>query len=220
MSRFYDEAAVLRRLVDLAITAARQAVPVGGIFALGWQPQVAVAVYWIESVLLAAIAALLCVRLRDSTSGPPPAGSLTSGLNPRDVLGFHWGSLTIFGLFFAAILFILTMNGRIAPMNWIELRGAATGIAVVLAAGFALDSLLLPDPTVAAVQARVDACLARWALMWLLGFGGTIAMAFTGRPEIFFQWFAVLKLTWEGWGLMARTFGWKSLKERAAAGRG
>lgn len=211
---------MVRRLVDLVGTAARQAVPVGGIFGLGWQPQVAVAVYWLESVLLAAIAALLCARLRDSTSGTPPVGALTSGLNPRDVLGFHWGSMTLFGLFFAAILAILTTNGHIAPMDWTELREAAIGMAVALTAGFVLDSLLLPDPTVAAVQARVDACLARWALMWLLGFGGTIAMAFTGRPAIFFQVFAVLKLTWESWGLMARTFGWKSLNERAAAGQG
>ena len=44
----------MTRVIDLLLTGARQAVPVGGIFALGWQPPVAIAVYWIESVLLAA----------------------------------------------------------------------------------------------------------------------------------------------------------------------
>ncbi len=204
----------MKRIIDLVVSGARHAVPVGGIFALGWQPPVAIAVYWVESVLLAAIAAMLCLRLRDDTSGPPPDGALTSGLTPRDVLGFHWGSLAIFGLFFTAILFILTMNGHIAPIDWAELRGAVLGMTAVLAVGFAVDALLLPAPTVAAVQARVNACLGRWALMWLLGFGGTMAMMFTGRPQIFFQVFAGLKLTWEAWGLMARTFGWKSLQER------
>jgi len=203
------------RVIDLLLTGARQAVPVGGIFALGWQPPAAIAVYWIESVLLAAIAAMLCLRLRDNTPGPPRDGALTSGLNPRDVLGFHWGSLAIFGLFFTAILFILTMKGHIAPIDWAELRGAVLGMTVVLAVGFAVDALLLPEPDVAAVQARVNACLGRWALMWLLGFGGTMAMMFTGRPQIFFQVFAGLKVTWEVWALLARTFGWTSLQDRA-----
>lgn len=209
----------MKRVIDLVTTTARQAVPVGGIFALGWQPAVAIAVYWIESVLLVAIAVALCVRLRDGASATSPDRMRAAGLVPRDVLLFHWGSMGIFGAFFAVILFILTMNGRIEPIDWIELQYAAGGMAIVLAAGFALDTLLLPDPTVAAVQARVNACLGRWALMWLLGFGGTVAMAVTGRPETFFRVFAGLKLTWEVWGLMARTFGWTSLQDRAQAGR-
>jgi hypothetical protein len=209
---------VLRRVIDLIANAARHAVPVGGIFALGWQPPVALAVYWIESVLLVAIAALLCIRLRD-TPGTPPDGALTSDLNPRDVLLFHWGSMAFFGLFFAIILLGLAANGRIAPIDWHELRDAAGGMVLVVVLGFGIDTLLLPAPSVAAVQARVNACLGRWALLWLLGFGGAIAMAFTGRPETFFQAFALLKLTWEGWGLLARTFGWQSLNDRAQAGR-
>lgn len=203
---------MVKRVIDLVTTTARQAVPVGGIFALGWQPPVAIAVYWIESVLLVAIVVMLCVRLRDDTSA---ADARAAGVHPGDVLLFHWGSMAIFGAFFAIILFLLTMNGRIAPIDWIELLYAAGGMAVVLAVGFAVDTLLLPAPTVAAVRSRVDACLGRWALMWLLGFGGTVAMMVTGRPETFFRVFAVLKVTWEAWGLMARTFGWKSLNEQA-----
>lgn len=206
----------MKRVIDFLTTAARQAVPVGGIFALGWQPPVAIAVYWVESVLLVAFAAMLCVRLRDSTSA---ADARAAGVHPRDVLVFHWGSMAIFGAFFAMLLLMLTLTGRIPPVDWTELQYATGGMALALALGFAFDTLLLPAPSVAAVRSRVDACLGRWMLMWLLGFGGTVAMMISGRPETFFRVFAGLKVTWEAWGLMARTFGWKSLNEQALDSR-
>ena len=227
---------MLRRVLDLVVTAARQAVPVGGIFALGWQPAVAIAVYWLESVLLVAIAVSLCFRLRAQTSGAAIAEAraagddayadalqaeartvAAAGVSPRDVLLFHGGSMAVFGAFFAGVLLILTMTGRGEPIDWAELRHAAGGMAIVLGVGFAIDRLVMPAPPVAVVRARVDACNGRWALMWLLGFGGTAAMAFTGRPQAFFQVFALLKATWEIWGLLARTLGWQSQQDRAQA---
>lgn len=228
---------MVRRVIDLFLTSARQAVPVGGIFALGWQPAVAIAVYWLESVLLVAIAVDLCVRLRARTSEAAivearAAGDGTyadalaaeakaraaAGVAPGDVLLFHGASMAFFGVFFAAILVMLTLNGRIAPVDWTELQYAAGGMATILVLGFAFDSVTMPDPPVAVVAARVNACLGRWALMWLLGFGGLAAMMLTGRPQVFFQVFAGLKTTWEVWGLLARTFGWTSLQDRARAG--
>ena len=110
-----------------------------------------------------------------------------------------------------------TLNGRIEPVNWMELPHAAGAMAIVLGIGFAFDRWMMPDPPVAVVQARVDACNSRWALMWLLGFGGTVAIVFTGRPQTFFQVFAVLKVTWEAWGVLTRTFGWKAVQDRAEA---
>lgn len=225
---------MLRRLIDLVLTFARQALPVGGIFALEWQPPVAIAVYWLESVLLVAIAVELCFRLRNRTSAAAIAEArsagdeayadalqaearmlASAGVNPHDVLLFHGGSMALFGAFFAGILLILTMNGLIEPLDWAELWDAAGVMALVLGVGFTVDRFMLPAPPVAVVQARVNACNGRWALLWLLGFGGTAAIAFTGRPQLFFQVFAVLKMTWETWGLLARTFGWKSLQDRA-----
>lgn len=227
---------MVKRVIDVVLTGARQAVPVGGIFALGWQPVVALAVYWIESVLLVAIAVELCVRARARTSEAAIAETrgagdeayadalqaeartlAAAGVAPRDVLLFHGASMALFGVFFAGIVILLTLNGRIEPVDWTELQSAAAGIAAVLGLGFAFDYLMMPDPPVTVVQARVNACLGRWALMWLLGFGGLAAMAFTGRPLIFFQVFAVLKVTWEIWGLLARKLGWKSLQDRAAS---
>lgn len=229
---------MIRRVVDWLLTGARQAVPVGGIFALGWQPPVAVAVYWIESVLLVAVAVELCVRVRTRTSMGAIAEARATGdgayaetlqaeaqtlaragVVPGDVLLFHGGSMALFGAFFAGIVTVLTLNGHIAPVDWNELQTAAGGMAIVLGLGFAFDYLMMPDPPVAVVQARVNACLGRWALMWLLGFGGTMVMAFTGRPQTFFMVFAGLKATWEVWALLARTLGWKSLQDRAQAGR-
>lgn len=228
---------MVRRVIDLFLTGARQAVPVGGIFALGWQPVVALAVYWLESVLLVAITVDLCVRLRARTSEAAIAAARAAGdrayadaleaeakargaagVTPGDVLLFHGASMAFFGVFFAGLLVMLTLNGRIAPVDWTELRDAAGGMAAVLVLGFALDSVMMPDPPVTVVAARVNACLGRWALMWLLGFGGLAAMMLTGRPQIFFQVFAGLKATWEVWGLLARTFGWTSLQDRAQAG--
>jgi hypothetical protein len=69
------------------------------------------------------------------------------------------------------------------------------------------------------VQSRVDSCMARWALFWILGFFGVLVLLFTGRAWLFFGLFAGLKTTWEVWGGLARMFGWQSLKEREAAAR-
>lgn len=70
-----------------------------------------------------------------------------------------------------------------------------------------------------ALRNRVDACLTRWALFWLVGFFGTILMAVTGRPAIIFGFFAVLKVVFESWGQATRFFGWRSLNERGMAVR-
>jgi hypothetical protein len=230
---------VFRRLVNLVITAVRQAVPVGGIFVLGWQPAVALAVYWLESVALVAIAVSFCFRLRATTSAAAIAEARaagdeerakamqeearripTAGVNPRDVLLFHGGSMGIVGAFFGAILLILTLNGRIEPIDWGELWDATGAMALVLGVGFVVDRLMTPVPSVASVQARVDTCNGRWAFLWLLGFGGVGAMAFTGRPQTFFQVFAILKGTWEMWALLAGMFGWMLMRDRAQTGLG
>ena len=231
---------MLRRFVDFIATAVRQAVPIGGIFGLGWQPATAIAVYGLESALLAGIAVAACFQLRSRTSAAAIAqsraagdlahaealqaaqhASRTAGVNPHDVLLFHGSSLAVFGVFFAAILLMMARKGGLAEaFDLAELRHGATTMAIVVASGFALEQLMVPEPGVSAVQSRVNACLGRWSLLWLLGFGGTAMLAFTDRPQRFFQLFAVLTLTWEAWGALARVFGWTSLQdgERARVG--
>jgi hypothetical protein len=181
------------------------------------------------------IAAVLCWRIQRRTSDEAIASARDSGdhaaaealtaekhlakhagVDAQTVLLFHGGSLGVFGGFLGGILFILTANGHLPPFAWQEFFAGADAMMLVVAVSFALEMLSFRSMGVAAVQSRVDACLGRWALLWLLGFVGTFLLAFTGRPTAFIGWFAILKAVWEGWGMLARLFGWTSVKERAA----
>lgn len=233
----------LARLLDLIPTAARHYIPLNGIFAANWQASTALAVYWVESIALAAVAVALCWRLQRQASEPgaadrpdsdrsaamSPRGQHAppgmSGLSPGDVAAFHIGSLVVFGVFLGTIVALLTAKGHLPPFDWAEFRGAASALLVVTAFGFAVDLWLFPSMDAAAVHSRVNGCLARWALLWILGFVGTLLMVFSGRPGVFLGLFAILKVVFEGWGALARLFGWKSLQQReaervAAADRG
>jgi hypothetical protein len=80
----------------------------------------------------------------------------------------------------------------------------------------ALDVWRFDSLDVAAVAGRVNACLSRWAMFWLVGFVGTGLMVVTGKPTIIFGFFAVLKVVFESWARVARLFGWRSLNDRQA----
>jgi hypothetical protein len=173
-------------------TAARHAVPIGGVFGERWHPVTALGVYWLESVLLVLATATLCALIRRK-------GVKATGLDPKDVLGFHLGSMCAFGIFLAGIITIMIGNGYIEPMRWGELRSGAQVMALVVAVGFVLDLWRFDRFTAADVTARVDACMVRWVLLWMLGF---------------FGFFAGLKFLFESWARLARLFGWESLKDR------
>ncbi len=225
-----------KRVLGFLPNPARQAVPLYGIFVGQWQPASAIAVYWLESVALAAIAVTLCVQLKKRTSdaeigraqaaGDSEFASLiqqeqraarAAGVDPGSVLLFHGGSLAVFGLFIGAILFILTSKGTLEhPFDWDEFADGANAMLLAIAIGLAIEWLLFPQASVDAVQGRVNACNGRWALLWLVGFGGTAAMVFTGRPGTFIAFFAILKVAWEALSTLARVFNWRSLQDRAA----
>jgi hypothetical protein len=223
----------IARLLDLIPTTFRQIIPLNGIFADKWQPSTAIALYWFESLLLAVVAVVLCWRLQRRTSDDAIAAARANGdtaaaealaaeqqlvkkagVDPGAVLAFHVGSLGVFGGFLGGVLLILIGNGHIAPFEWGEFRDGADAMMLVIALGFALEMLTFRSMGLAAVHSRVNACMGRWALLWLLGFVGTFLLAFTGRPSAFLGWFAILKAVWEGWGMLARVFGWTSLKDR------
>jgi Family of unknown function (DUF6498) len=224
---------IVARLLDLIATAGRQVIPLHGIFADGWQPATAIALYWLESVLLAAVAIVLCWRLQRRTSDRAIAAARAdgddamaarleleqqaareAGVDPRAVLLFHGASLAIFGIFLGVILAMLIQKQHLPPFDWDEFRAAADAMMLVIGVGWAVDLVLSPSMSVAAVQSRVNACLGRWALLWLLGFVGTALLVFTGRPGAFIGLFAILKAIWEGWATLARLFGWTSLQDR------
>jgi len=70
---------LIPRILELVPTAMRQVVPLNGIFGRDWQPASAIAVYWAESVLLAAIAVVLCLRLKQRISHRAIADARTAG---------------------------------------------------------------------------------------------------------------------------------------------
>jgi hypothetical protein len=213
------------RIGHFFTTVARHAVPVGGVFGREWHPATAIAVYWLESVLLVLGTVWLCSLMQRRTAPksvhdakPADYGVRTpgKGIDPKEVMSFHLGSILIFGLFIGGILVMLVGNGQIEPLRWDEIREGAEAMALVIAIGIALDLWRFDRFTEADVRRRVDACMVRWGLFWMMGFFGTILMGFTGRPTIFFGFFMGLKVTFESWAHLARMFGWKSLKDREA----
>lgn len=228
--------ASIARILELIPTSVRQFIPLNGIFADGWQTSTAIALYWYESLLLVLIAGALCWMQRRRTSDEAIAAAerdgdsegaaallaqqqaaKRAGINPTDVLLFYGGSLGVFGGFLGGVLFILTANKHLPPFEWQQLGDGAKWMTLAVAGGFAVELLMFPAMSVTAIRSRVDACMGRWALLWLLGFVGTIVLASTGRASAFLGFFAILKAVWEGWGMLARLFGWKSVQERAEA---
>jgi hypothetical protein len=227
---------LIARVGRFVTTVGRHAVPIGGVFGRDWHPATAIGVYWLESMLLALTAVGLCALMQRRVSRAAIADARrahdraglraleaqraevgAAGIRPQDVAVFHVGGLFIFGGFFTGVLVILIGNGHIKePFRWDEFREGAEAMFVVVAAGFLFDLWGFPRMTVATVRGRVDACLVRWGLFWLVGFFGTGLMMLTGRPAIFFGLFAGLKVIFELWASMARLFGWRSLKDRAA----
>lgn len=227
---------LIARAGELLATVARHAVPLNGLFGRDWHPVTALGVYWLESVLLVLVATLLCVLLARRTAPDTLLAAQADGddeavraikaersalaaahIEPGPVLLFHLGSLVFFGVFLSALLFVMVQNGKIpGPIPWGELVDGGQVMAIVIAIGLMMDLWAFRRMRVDDVASRVNACLARWALLWLLGFAGTAILIFTDRPSFFFGFFAGLKVLFEVWGRLARLFGWKSLKDRQA----
>ena len=230
---------MLARVAQFLTTSARHALPLGGIFAVEWHPFTALAVYWVESVLLVLAAALLALMIKRRLSDRAIAEARAAGdedeakglaveaarlraaaIAPKDVLAFHLGSLFVFAGFLGGVTIIIVGNGHLEPVRWGELTQGIQAMAIVATITFALDVWRFDSLDVAAVAGRVNACLARWAMFWLVGFFGTGLAMFTGRPTIIFGFFAVLKVIFESWARLAQLFGWRSLKDRQASESG
>ena len=221
------------RIGQSVSTTARHILPVGGVFAGEWHPATAMAVYWVESVLLAVAVSALCAIMDRRTSPAAIARARSAGdheeeraltaeriafnqahIKPGDVAGFHVGSLLAFAVFLGGVLLILVGNGHVEPLRWSELREGAAAMVAIVAIGFLFDLWRFDSYSAADLRRRVDACLTRWTLFWILGFFGTIIMAVSGRPLWFLGFFSVLKVIYESWARVAQLFGWRSLKEQ------
>lgn len=193
-----------------------QAIPIGGVLG-GGSLATGLVLYWVEAILglLLAIAMVLLYRQRisdprqDLALGPPgsPAAEAArqerladferAHVRPRDIAIFYGGSLLVFGGFFAGLLLILSQNQGVALPSVAELRRGLPALAGLALLGFLLDLPGLGRRPASFVAGRVDAGAARWAMLWAVGFFGTILMAATGRPEAIFLLFAALKTLYE-----------------------
>ncbi len=209
---------LVARIGRFLTTVARHAVPIGGVFGRDWHPATAIAVYWVESVLLVLATAALCALFARRT---PPSDVYRAGIEPGSVLTFHLGSLMVFGGFLGGVMLIMSGNNHFdRPISWGEIRSGAEIMLVVVSVGFVLDLWRFDSVTLASMRARVDACTVRWALFWMLGFFGSLVIGITGQAALFFGFFSGLKITFESWATLARIFGWQSLKDRAASASG
>jgi hypothetical protein len=226
-----------KRIIEAIPALARQAVPLNGIFGIGWQPGSAIVIYWVESVLMAAVAVGFCWRLKRQLSDSAiiearAAGALaeatwiaeeqrsarTAGVDPMKLSLFFGASLAVFGVFIAFALWMLASKGAIdQPFDWNEVSDAATAMAIVIAISLAIDLVLFPTMSVAAVQGHVNACLTRWGLLWTLGFVGTALIGFTGNPVVFLWLFAVLKAVIETLSVVERALGWRVSHRNSAS---
>lgn len=219
----------MRRLLsnasEFGMTSLRQVLPIGGVAAWGWHPFTGLAVYWVEALLLATVAAVYCEIAQRRTAYPRIEALRRAGdhdaarrldaervvlkqgnLTWRNVFGFNVMSLLMFGGFFAGVTLILVGNGHIERPEFGQVREGVSAMLTLVLAGVLFD-LLFTDVQATLVASRVNACLSRWVLFWILGFVGTIVMAWTGRPAIFFTFFGGLKVTWEVLGALERLLG-------------
>ncbi len=216
---------LLSRISEFSMTSIRQVLPIGGVASWGWHPFTGLAVYWAEALLLATVAAIYCAIAQRRTSYPRIEALRRAGdhdearrleaeravlkagnLQWRNVFGFNVLSLVLFGGFFTGVTAILVGNGHIERPDFGQVREGVAAMLTLVLAGVLFD-LLFTDVQASLVEARVNACLSRWALFWILGFFGTMVMMWTGRPAIFFTFFGGLKLTWELLGALERLIG-------------
>jgi hypothetical protein len=215
------------RIGQFVAAIARHAVPIGGIVGLDWQPVTAITVYWLESVLLGLGVIALCALLKRRTSADVRGAAWQRGehetvraidaereefriaqLEPTSGLVVLIGGLGIVGGFLGGLMIIMVANGYIKePVRWREVREGVTAMALVVAVTFLFDLWSFHRMRVVDVRARVDACLSRWALLWILCFVGTIMMVWSDKPTLFFGLFAVLKVSFEALGRLERYLG-------------
>jgi hypothetical protein len=199
--------AVLVRLLQLL---GLNAVPVAGIVFAGWSPATALALYWCENVVGAALVAVRIAMHRDATRkrghyrthlGLSITGTLkvAGSREPMDVAPktllaeFVWaaGAFTIaHGVFLVALL-VLVMKVQVDRGALRDGLVAMVGIQLI---GFAWDWRTLGERPFAWIKATAERSLARVVLVHLAILGGMLLTFQRPHPERFFLAFAALKL--------------------------
>jgi hypothetical protein len=207
------------RLGRLGSVLGIQSVPLGGVLANGWSPASGIIFYLFEAgvaVLLTVF--LIVVYCRRRADGRLELGR--KNVRAKDVLGFYGGSLLVMSVFFGGVVFMLVSKGAVPAPSWDEIARGLPWLAGFALISFGTDLVGLAARPATFVSRRVDQCMTRWGFLWLVGFVGPLLMMFTGRPAMFFAFFAGLKLLFEAWSVIGRASGWKSLADRQAEAQG
>jgi hypothetical protein len=210
----------LGRFGRLVGVGGAQAVPVGGVFAAGWSPVTAIALYWFESLLLVVATAVLTALLRRTAELAPvdtPDDVADrdrrlrdidrANIRTRDIVAFYGGSMLLFGVFVAMVTFVITQGAVFEELDVAQLQRGALAMTAFIGVGLAADAFRITSLPVATVQARVDSNMGRWAFFWILGFCGVLGAMLFGTPRTFFSFFVGLKAFWELGTLFDRAIG-------------
>lgn len=195
-------------------------------------------VYWVESILLGLAVSILCV-ITDRRTAPAAIERARSAgdhaeakalkaeraafnqtrIKPGDVFAFHVVGLLGFGFAIGGVILMLVKNGHVEPVQWSELRDGAMAMMLIVSVGFLFDLWRFESYDAGDLKRRVDACLARWKLFWVLGFFGALIIWISGRPIWFLGFFSVLKVTYESWTRFTQVFAKRALKPQQAMAR-
>ncbi len=189
----------MNRLLGFGARLTAQAIPAGGVYLASWATGSALALYWVESVLLLLATLVLVAR----SPKAPSSGEIPKW---REVAIVHGGAYSVFGLFLAGFMLVASENHGIsfvAP----DFQAGLPLMALCVAVGLAVDLADLKHRGQGLVSARVEDGNGRFAVFWLVGFFGTLAAVISGRGGALFAVFAGAKTLFEVGRLLASARG-------------
>lgn len=190
---------LLRLLASLGVNA----VPAIGWFFEGWSSGTMLVIYWFENVAATVfIAGRILVHRRlvpcrghfkhnvtqGNAQGPP--GSFLSHFLTVSL------AFSIFhGIFLAAILFLLTVNGKGGELglDWHNVRIGAGSVLLFLTIGFLMDLPGMRKRPFFWIERIAEGNLARVFIIHVTLIFGMLAVALTGATRAFFGVFVALK---------------------------
>lgn len=185
------------------------AVPVAGFFGEGWSPGTALAIYWVESLLVILFVATRIVLHRrwtrkrghfrapgftkqkpDAPPSPIGSGSLLSGY-----LGVAIPFTLVHGVFLGLLLFLFLPQefGAEAGVSLADLGKGTLGVLAFLALGLAMDLVSLRDRPFRWMELFTQRAMGRIFVVHMTILFGMGAAAFFHAPTALFAVFAGFK---------------------------
>lgn len=201
---------VLGRMAGILVVLVANAIPLLGVFRLGWSATNVLLLYWLENLLVALFTCLRIAVHRQLTHkrGHWRAGQLGSAVNGQPsksgLLGEYATVALVFtlahGIFVAAIALILTDTHPDDPLwrfSATAFRQGALMLVLVLAAGFLADLPGMKSRSFAWIKGQVQQRMGRVLVLHLAIIFGMAAMAATDSPLGLLYVLIALKTLWD-----------------------